>query len=213
MIKDKNKVSLEYNGTITFNGIFIKGLLLGLKKCLDKKDTMWYLDKYLGTSRHLIVHDDNTFSLIADRSIQHKQDDRENMLNMIETTEDESIKPNPTKIKWLREWVYKGELQQKTLSDRLIHREQFYYNKAIKEGMAEKTDNGYKWLYNGGSKVSLAYFLKKIFCPNNIEQIPFKRLNNLWSVSRLDSATDQLVNAKKPQRWRYDIDKLFENNI
>ena len=110
---------------------------------------------------------------------------------------------------WQKGFNRPSKLQQKELTER----EKQYYEKAIKEGMAEKNDNGYKWLYNRSNKVSLAYFIKKIFCPKNIEQIPFKRLNNLWRVKRLDSAIDQLANAKTPQRWRHDIDKLFENNI
>lgn len=101
----------------------------------------------------------------------------------------------------------------KPQQEELTEREKQYYEKAITQGMAIKTDSGYKWLYCSGSKVSLVYFLSKVFCPKGVEQIPFKRLNNLWGVSRLDSANDQLANAKKPQRWRYDIDKLFENNI
>jgi len=97
----------------------------------------------------------------------------------------------------------------KSQQEELTEREKQYYEKAITQGMAIKTDSGYKWLYCSGSKVSLVYFLSKVFCPKGVEQIPFKRLNNLWGVSRLDSANDQLANAKKPQRWRQHIDNLF----
>ena len=84
-----------------------------------------------------------------------------------------------------------------------------YYGKAVKSGMAEKTEDGYKWKYNNGSKASLAYFLNKIFNPDGTGQIPFKKLEVLWEVSRLDSALDKAINAKNPQQWRTDIDKLF----
>ena len=97
----------------------------------------------------------------------------------------------------------------KSQQEELTEREKQYYEKAITQGMAIKTDSGYKWLYCSGSKVSLVYFLSKVFCPKGVEQIPFKGLNNLWGVSRLDSANDQLANAKKPQRWRQHIDNLF----
>lgn len=97
----------------------------------------------------------------------------------------------------------------KSQQEELTEREKQYYEKAITQGMAIKTDSGYKWLYCSGSKVSLVYFLSKVFCPKGVEQIPFKRLNNLWGVSRLDSVNDQLANAKKPQRWRQHIDNLF----
>lgn len=97
----------------------------------------------------------------------------------------------------------------KPQQEELTEREKQYYENAITQGMAIKTDSGYKWLYCSGSKVSLVYFLSKVFCPKGVEQIPFKRLNNLWGVSRLDSANDQLANAKKPQQWRQHIDNLF----
>lgn len=97
----------------------------------------------------------------------------------------------------------------KPQQEELTEREKQYYEKAITQGMAIKTDSGYKWLYCSGSKVSLVYFLSKVFCPKGVEQIPFKRLNNLWGVSRLDSANDQLANAKKNQQWRQHIDNLF----
>ena len=97
----------------------------------------------------------------------------------------------------------------KPQQEELTEREKQYYEKAITQGMAIKTESGYKWLYCSGSKVSLVYFLSKVFCPKGVEQIPFKRLNNLWGVSRLDSANDQLANAKKPQQWRQHIDNLF----
>ena len=84
-----------------------------------------------------------------------------------------------------------------------------YYGKAVKSGMAEKTEDGYKWKYNNGSKASLAYFLNKIFNPDGTGQIPFKKLDVLWDVSRLDSALDKAISAKNPQQWRTDIDKLF----
>lgn len=102
-----------------------------------------------------------------------------------------------------------GPTNTKPQQEELTEREKQYYEKAITQGMAIKTDSGYKWLYCSGSKVSLVYFLSKVFCPKGVEQIPFKRLNNLWGVSRLDSANDQLANAKKPQQWRQHIDNLF----
>ena len=98
------------------------------------------------------------------------------------------------------------EIQQITQTDR----ENEYYRKAISKGMAEKTVNDYKWLYCGGAKVSLAYFLNKFFCPKGVEVIPFKKLEKLWGVKRLDSTSYQLANTKKPQRWRGYIDTLFE---
>lgn len=95
------------------------------------------------------------------------------------------------------------------LPSRLTKEEALYYSKAIENKMAQDSGNGYKWLYNKGSKASLAYFLNKIFNPDGTGQIPFKRLDVLWGVNRLDSALDKAINAKKPQQWRTNIDKLF----
>lgn len=99
------------------------------------------------------------------------------------------------------------------LFDELTKREQHYYDKALQREMAEKTDDGYKWLYNGGKKVGLAYFLYKVFNPKGTGIIPYKRLNRLWGVSRIDSALSQALTTKngKPQKWRKEIDELFAN--
>lgn len=101
------------------------------------------------------------------------------------------------------------EISKNDLPSRLTEDEALYYNKAIEKGFAKENDNGYKWLYNKGSKASLAYFLYKIFSPNGMGQIPFKRLDMLWGVKRLDSALTQTLNAKHTQQWRTQIDSLF----
>lgn len=101
------------------------------------------------------------------------------------------------------------EISKNDLPSRLTKDEALYYNKAIEKGFAKENDNGYKWLYNKGSKASLAYFLYKIFSPNGMGQIPFKRLDMLWGVKRLDSALTQTLNAKHTQQWRTQIDSLF----
>ena len=75
----------------------------------------------------------------------------------------------------------------------------------------EKTATGYKWLYNSGSKASLAYFIMQVFSPDNTKQIPFKALGQLFDVTRLDRALDQATTAKKPQQWRGAIDNLLKD--
>lgn len=87
----------------------------------------------------------------------------------------------------------------------LTEKQSFYINEAINRGLIEKTDS-YKW---NGKKASLAYFLEKVFAPQKTEQMPYKRLEIMFNVSRLDSALTQVYNAKKPQKWRIDIDKIF----
>ena len=85
------------------------------------------------------------------------------------------------------------------------------FAKAVEAGYMEKTATGYKWLYNSGSKASLAYFIMQVFSPDNTKQIPFKALGQLFDVTRLDRALDQATTAKKPQQWRGAIDNLLKD--
>lgn len=85
---------------------------------------------------------------------------------------------------------------------------------AVEAGFMEKTDTGYKWLYNlnnKGSKASLAYFLVKVYSPDNTTQTPYTPLGALFGVSRLDSAADSVFNAINPQPWRAKIDELLKD--
>lgn len=102
-------------------------------------------------------------------------------------------------------------LPKDLVTDRAIE----YFTTAIKKGYMKKTETGYKWLYGGarGCKVCLAYFTEKVFCPNNNESYPETELDKLFGVTRLQSALTQMYDAKKPQKWRNDIDSLFEDKI
>lgn len=96
--------------------------------------------------------------------------------------------------------------QQKT------EREKKYFAKAIEAGLMEKKgDKNYKWLHNNGMKASLAYFLKRVFNPKGTTQIPYQRLEVLFGVTRLDTALDQVLTAKKPQKWIKEIDTIFDD--
>ena len=90
-------------------------------------------------------------------------------------------------------------------------REKEYFVKAIKAGLMEKKSNGYRWLHNGEMKASLGYFLNKVFNPKGTAQIPCQRMEKLFNVPRLDTAIYQALNAKKPQKWRKEIDALFDD--
>lgn len=87
----------------------------------------------------------------------------------------------------------------------LTEREIKYYGKAIEAGMAKKTEQGYRWL---GSNVSLGYFINKVHRPTATERLPYKRMEELWGVKRLDSAVHQ--SADRKHKWEKDIDALFE---
>lgn len=90
-------------------------------------------------------------------------------------------------------------------AEELTEREIKYYGKAIEAGMAEKTEQGYRWL---GSKVSFGYFINKVHRPKATERLPYKRMEKLWNIKRLDSAVNQSADWK--QKRKKDIDALFE---
>ena len=106
-------------------------------------------------------------------------------------------------------------LKQKQVASKpqqITIRENVYFAKAIEAGLMEKTDSGgYRWLHNNGMKASLGYFLDRVFNPKGTAQIPCKRLAILFGVTRLDTAIDQAINAKKHQKWRKEIDTLFDD--
>lgn len=103
------------------------------------------------------------------------------------------------------EWQAKLKLQQET------EREKKYFAKAIEAGLMEKDGDSYRWLHNNGLKASLGYFLNGVFNPKGTAQIPCKRLGVLFGVTRLDTVIYQAVNPKKPQKWRTEIDNLFDD--
>ena len=108
--------------------------------------------------------------------------------------------------------VYKERWQRRKNKQSLITgNEERYFTKAIKAGLMKQKDNGYEWLHNNGLKASLAYFLKRIFNPKGDKPVPYKMLESLFGVTRLDTALDQAINSKKPQKWRAEIDILFED--
>ncbi len=97
-------------------------------------------------------------------------------------------------------------------------REKKYYSRAIAAGYAAKSGNGYKWLFTQGGKngkpngVALSYFLEKIYCPRNTERMPNKRVEKLWNVKRMDSKNQATLKVVKFQKWRQEIDRLFDDD-
>ena len=92
------------------------------------------------------------------------------------------------------------------------------FQRAIDAKMIEKTATGLKWLQIGskGGKAQLAYFCGKLFgyeysaYGNKGKRVPYKELEELFGVNRLDRALKQVWDAKEPQRWRVKIDALFK---
>lgn len=100
-----------------------------------------------------------------------------------------------------------NNLLNKCMTDRATK----YFNRAINVGWMEKTTNGYKWKWGEPrGKARLGYFLKNIYNPDGCNHIPYKGLENLFGVKRLDISIDQTMIAKNPQKWREEIDdKIF----
>lgn len=95
------------------------------------------------------------------------------------------------------------QTQHNILTDRAIK----YFKKACDAGKMSRTENGYIWKWHG--TIRLAYFLRKIYNWDGLQPTPFRQLENLFGVKRLDSATHRIDEVKQPQAWRDKIDELF----
>ena len=229
------ELSLLYSGSVTIKNVkgSFEGLFCDKASCLyseirtniesywnDKKLLQGYIKGLysLVSWEDLISKDKACMNWLCNIDKQKYSDNREIFVFWVRFIE--CKKYLEANIKALLEdyGLNSGEPQQMTklvvddnLPSKITKKEVECYEKAINSGMAEKTEDGYKWLYNNGSKASLAYFLYKLFNPNGTGQIPYQRLNKLWNVTRLDSALSQTLNAKHPQRWRTQIESLFTN--
>ncbi len=95
-----------------------------------------------------------------------------------------------------------------------------YFAIAIQKNYMEALGDGkYHWIGtdNKGINAELAYFLGKVYkykytiSGNAGENFPEKTLNKMFNTNRLYSSLTQVYNAQKPQRWRSQIDSLFED--
>lgn len=99
---------------------------------------------------------------------------------------------------------HRKEQQVEPHQGSLNERAEKYFERAINEGWAEKTCYGYKWKIE---KIKLAYIVQEIYNPNGSGRIPYKELEAIFGMDRLDSSVTQLITAKKPQKWIPEIDK------
>ena len=84
------------------------------------------------------------------------------------------------------------------------------FAKALQAGYMTEVEGGYRWVYCNGLKASLGYFLHEVFNPDGCSTIPYKKLERLFGVSRLDRTIDQVVTTTNKQKWKEAIDRLFE---
>ena len=229
------ELSLLYSGSVTIKNVkgSFEGLFCDKASCLyseirtniesywnDKKVLQGYIKGLysLVSWEDLISKDKACMNWLCNIDKQEYSDNREIFVFWVRFIECKKYLEANIKALLEEYGLNSGEPQQMTklvvddnLPSKITKKEVECYEKAINSGMAEKTEDGYKWLYNNGSKASLAYFLYKLFNPNGTGQIPYQRLNKLWNVTRLDSALSQTLNAKHPQRWRTQIESLFTN--
>ena len=229
------ELSLLYSGSVTIKNVkgSFEGLFYDKASCLyseirtniesywnDKKLLQGYIKGLysLVSWEDLISKDKACMNWLCNIDKQKYSDNREIFVFWVRFIECKKYLEANIKALLEEYGLNSGEPQQMTklvvddnLPSKITQKEVECYEKAINSGMAEKTEDGYKWLYNNGSKASLAYFLYKLFNPNGTGQIPYQRLNKLWNVTRLDSALSQTLNAKNPQRWRTQIESLFTN--
>ena len=229
------ELSLLYSGSVTIKNVkgSFEGLFYDKASCLyseirtniesywnDKKVLQGYIKGLysLVSWEDLISKDKACMNWLCNIDKQKYSDNREIFVFWVRFIECKKYLEANIKALLEEYGLNSGEPQQMTklvvddnLPSKITKKEVECYEKAINSGMAEKTEDGYKWLYNNGSKASLAYFLYKLFNPNGTGQIPYQRLNKLWNVTRLDSALSQTLNAKHPQRWRTQIESLFTN--
>ena len=229
------ELSLLYSGSVTIKNVkgSFEGLFYDKASCLyseirtniesywnDKKLLQGYIKGLysLVSWEDLISKDKACMNWLCNIDKQEYSDNREIFVFWVRFIECKKYLEANIKALLEEYGLNSGEPQQMTklvvddnLPSKITKKEVECYEKAINSGMAEKTEDGYKWLYNNGSKASLAYFLYKLFNPNGTGQIPYQRLNKLWNVTRLDSALSQTLNAKHPQRWRTQIESLFTN--
>lgn len=98
------------------------------------------------------------------------------------------------------------DVLKKCMTDRATK----YFERALKNNLMTKEGNKYKWLWGEPrGKVRLAYFLHEVYNPRGIDAIPYKNLQNLFGVTRLDVAVEQAMNPKSPQKWREEIDNTI----
>lgn len=97
----------------------------------------------------------------------------------------------------------------KNITAQQKERERRYFDAAIKAGFMEKTETGYRWIFQKGRQVSLAYFLSQIYNPDRLSKTPFKELEALFNVKHLAKTTYCIDEVNKIQKWRGAIDNLF----
>ena len=175
----------------------------------------FYINRIASRLREVVELGINSFSMCIDRGLNDESfffklgnEGEYIWLKRFEMFEE--LETEAQEILDIYDYVFPNSRADNTGSNKkepeeLTEREIKYYGKAIEAGMAKKTEQGYRWL---GSKVSFCYFINKVHRPKATERLPYKRMEKLWNIKRLDSAVNQSADWK--QKRKKDIDALFE---
>ena len=109
-----------------------------------------------------------------------------------------------------RLWEKIKKVFYQNTTPQITEEEKKIFDKAVNRGWAERYRDGYKWKF--GSKASLSYFIKQIYNPDGFGQIPYKKMEQVWYETRLDSSLDKVKIAKKDPKWKGKIDSIFSED-
>lgn len=84
------------------------------------------------------------------------------------------------------------------------------FDKAVRDGLMEETDDGYKWTYNSGSNASLSYFIGIVY--EWVEAPPqWANMETLFHKKSLKESYRNVTQTKKEQKWRKTLDDFLDN--
>lgn len=190
--------------TLGFNPFLVDGMIVSLFDALRSHVEIWHMVDSLRHIEEESITDSETISKL-----------------LLWTPSDDEVINLAPDVYWFilgeLNKRLKGEVQcQQTLSlDEIVIPEALntlrarkYLTRAITIGYIEYNVERWKWVFGGnrGRLASLGYFVERVYCPTNTEQLPEQAINTLFGVNRIASAISQLHNAQKPQKWRAEID-------
>lgn len=83
------------------------------------------------------------------------------------------------------------------------------FDEAVRDGLMEKTDDGYRWTYNRGSNASLSYFISIVY--EWEEAAPqWANMETLFHKKNLKESYRNATQAKKEQKWRKMLDDFLD---
>lgn len=98
-------------------------------------------------------------------------------------------------------------LKNDIVADEKKNDEPIEFDVLIRSGYMERLNKSqYKWKK---SKALLAYTMEKIYCKNQTDKFPETMLNNMFGVTRLGQARNQLYNSGNPPRGAKEVNEVL----